>query len=92
MPLMGRGGVDKGRQQPGSMTGSRRYSLALPWRRQGLEKAKKEEYDAVIVDTAGRLQIDERLMEELREVRGLGWVRWWGWGSRDGCRLTSEPK
>lgn len=37
--------------------------------RQGLEKAKKEEYDAVIVDTAGRLQIDERLMEELRETK-----------------------
>jgi signal recognition particle subunit SRP54 len=44
--------------------------LVLPRRRQGLEKAKKEEYDAVIVDTAGRLQIDERLMEELREVGG----------------------
>ena len=25
----------------------------------------------MIVDTAGRLQIDERLMEELREVRRL---------------------
>ncbi|KAI7844769.1 hypothetical protein COHA_001651 [Chlorella ohadii] len=37
--------------------------------RQGLEKAKQEEYDAVIVDTAGRLQIDERLMEELRETK-----------------------
>ena len=44
--------------------------LVLPPRRQGLDKAKKEEYDAVIVDTAGRLQIDERLMEELREVGG----------------------
>ncbi|KAL4430056.1 hypothetical protein ABPG77_004426, partial [Micractinium sp. CCAP 211/92] len=40
--------------------------------RQGLEKAKKEEYDAVIVDTAGRLQIDEKLMEELREVDQAG--------------------
>ncbi|PRW50902.1 Signal recognition particle 54 kDa chloroplastic isoform A [Chlorella sorokiniana] len=37
--------------------------------RQGLEKAKQEEYDAVIVDTAGRLQIDERLMDELRETK-----------------------
>ncbi|KAL4443989.1 hypothetical protein ABPG75_011726 [Micractinium tetrahymenae] len=37
--------------------------------RQGLEKAKKEEFDAVIVDTAGRLQIDEKLMEELRETK-----------------------
>lgn len=42
--------------------------------RQGLEKAKKEEYDAVIVDTAGRLQIDEKLMEELREVGAAGRV------------------
>lgn len=46
-----------------------RCRLPLCTRRQGLEKAKQEEYDAVIVDTAGRLQIDERLMEELREVR-----------------------
>ncbi|EFN56751.1 hypothetical protein CHLNCDRAFT_48710 [Chlorella variabilis] len=37
--------------------------------RQGLEKAKAEEYDAVIVDTAGRLQIDDRLMAELRETK-----------------------
>jgi signal recognition particle GTPase len=40
----------------------------LPLRRQGLEKAKAEEFDAVIVDTAGRLQIDEKLMDELRQV------------------------
>jgi signal recognition particle subunit SRP54 len=25
--------------------------------RQGLEKARKEEFDAIIVDTAGRLQV-----------------------------------
>ena len=33
--------------------------------RLGVEKAKKENVDVVIVDTAGRLQIDENLMAEL---------------------------
>ena len=34
-----------------------------------MEKAKRELYDLVIVDTAGRLQVDEALMEELVRVR-----------------------
>jgi len=34
-----------------------------------MEKAKRELYDTVIVDTAGRLQVDEELMEELLRVR-----------------------
>src|SRR5215813_1278723 len=33
--------------------------------RSGLERARAESRDAVIVDTAGRLQIDEQLMDEL---------------------------
>ncbi len=33
-----------------------------------LEKAKEEKNDFVIIDTAGRLQIDEKLMEELVEI------------------------
>ncbi len=33
---------------------------------QGLVKAKNEGYDVVIVDTAGRLQIDETMMQELK--------------------------
>jgi signal recognition particle subunit SRP54 len=33
------------------------------------DKAKRELYDTVIVDTAGRLQIDEALMDELVRVR-----------------------
>ena len=37
--------------------------------RAGLEKAKRELYDTVIIDTAGRLQVDEALMEELLKVR-----------------------
>jgi signal recognition particle subunit SRP54 len=34
-----------------------------------LAKAKRELYDALIVDTAGRLQVDEELMAELARVR-----------------------
>ncbi len=37
--------------------------------RVGLERARADERDVVIVDTAGRLQIDEELMEELVAVR-----------------------
>jgi signal recognition particle subunit SRP54 len=37
--------------------------------RSGLERAKAEGLDTVIVDTAGRLQIDEELMDELVRVR-----------------------
>jgi signal recognition particle subunit SRP54 len=37
--------------------------------RSGLESARAEGLDTVIVDTAGRLQIDEELMEELARVR-----------------------
>jgi signal recognition particle subunit SRP54 len=33
------------------------------------EKAKKEHYDVLLVDTAGRLAIDEELMGQLKEVR-----------------------
>ncbi|THG15787.1 hypothetical protein TEA_028689 [Camellia sinensis var. sinensis] len=37
--------------------------------RQGLEKAKRKNMDVVIVDTAGRLQIDKTMMDELKEVK-----------------------
>jgi signal recognition particle subunit SRP54 len=37
--------------------------------RSGLERARSEGLDTVIVDTAGRLQIDEELMDELARVR-----------------------
>ena len=39
--------------------------------KQGLEHAKEEHYDVVIVDTAGRLHIDETLMQELKDIRAL---------------------
>src|SRR4029078_10665030 len=35
----------------------------------GLARARDEGLDTVIVDTAGRLQIDEELMDELAQVR-----------------------
>jgi len=37
--------------------------------RNALDKAKRELYDVLIVDTAGRLQIDDALMDELGRVR-----------------------
>ncbi|HFU77343.1 MAG TPA: signal recognition particle protein, partial [Epsilonproteobacteria bacterium] len=37
--------------------------------KEGLEKAQKELYDVVLIDTAGRLAIDDELMEELAEVK-----------------------
>lgn len=36
-----------------------------------LEKVKKEGYDTLIVDTAGRLHIDEDLMTQLEELKAL---------------------
>ncbi len=38
--------------------------------RQGMEVAKEKHNDYVIIDTAGRLQIDEQLMEELAKIKG----------------------
>ncbi|XP_047327426.1 signal recognition particle 54 kDa protein, chloroplastic-like [Impatiens glandulifera] len=37
--------------------------------RRGLEEAKKKKVDVVIMDTAGRLQIDKTMMDELKEVK-----------------------
>ena len=37
--------------------------------RSGIERARSDGLDTVIVDTAGRLQIDEELMDELARVR-----------------------
>ncbi|GKV38911.1 hypothetical protein SLEP1_g46764 [Rubroshorea leprosula] len=37
--------------------------------RQGLEEAKKKNIEVVIMDTAGRLQIDKAMMDELKEVK-----------------------
>jgi signal recognition particle subunit SRP54 len=37
--------------------------------KRGLEKAQKELYDVVLIDTAGRLAIDDELMDELAEIK-----------------------
>ncbi|KAK4759579.1 hypothetical protein SAY87_022710 [Trapa incisa] len=37
--------------------------------KQGLQEAKRQNVDVVIVDTAGRLQIDKAMMDELKEVK-----------------------
>ena len=37
--------------------------------KEALEKAKKEAFDLLIIDTAGRLHLDEALMKELKEIR-----------------------
>ncbi|MEH7222532.1 signal recognition particle protein [Bacillus sp. JJ1566] len=37
--------------------------------KQAIEKAKEEHNDYVIIDTAGRLHIDEELMDELKQVK-----------------------
>jgi len=37
--------------------------------KRGLKKAQEDQYDLVIFDTAGRLQIDEALMEELVNIK-----------------------
>jgi len=37
--------------------------------KRGVEKAKKELYDVVLIDTAGRLAIDEELMDELARIK-----------------------
>ena len=37
--------------------------------RQGFEEARQHQADAIVIDTAGRLQIDETLMQELAEIK-----------------------
>ncbi|XAR69759.1 Signal-recognition-particle GTPase [Bertholletia excelsa] len=46
-------------------TGTRPADIA----QQGLQEAKKENIDVVIVDSAGRLRIDKAMMDELKEVK-----------------------
>ncbi|MBB6282135.1 signal recognition particle protein [Geobacillus subterraneus] len=37
--------------------------------KQALERAKEEHYDYVLIDTAGRLHVDEALMDELKQMK-----------------------
>lgn len=39
--------------------------------KQGIEKAKNQQFDTVIIDTAGRLHVDDQMMDELRNVRSV---------------------
>jgi signal recognition particle subunit SRP54 len=39
--------------------------------RQALAEAEKEHHDVVIIDTAGRLHVDENLMQELKDIQAL---------------------
>ena len=39
--------------------------------RQAIAKAKEDHHDYVLIDTAGRLHIDEKLMDELKEIKEL---------------------
>ncbi|MFD1928728.1 signal recognition particle protein [Sporosarcina siberiensis] len=39
--------------------------------RQALVEAENEHHDVVIIDTAGRLHVDEKLMQELADIRDL---------------------
>ncbi|ETP68797.1 signal recognition particle [Planococcus glaciei] len=39
--------------------------------RQAIEYAKQEHMDTVLIDTAGRLHVDENLMQELKDIRAL---------------------
>ncbi|MFC4617318.1 signal recognition particle protein [Camelliibacillus cellulosilyticus] len=37
--------------------------------KQGVEKAKADHHDIVLIDTAGRLHVDETLMDEIRNIK-----------------------
>lgn len=39
--------------------------------RQGMEKARENKNDYVLIDTAGRLHIDEALMDELKQIKEI---------------------
>ncbi|WDF83696.1 signal recognition particle protein [Lacticaseibacillus pabuli] len=39
--------------------------------RQGMAKAREDHNDYVLIDTAGRLQIDEKLMQELADIKEI---------------------
>jgi len=49
-----------------------RYDVndALRIAREGVEYARRDGYDVVLVDTAGRLHVDEELMAELERMKG----------------------
>lgn len=58
-------------QQIGVEVFSQEGSSPVEVARLALEKAKREGFDTVIVDTAGRLHVDEALMDELSQLQSL---------------------
>ena len=46
-------------------------SVLLKLQNKQLQKAKEEHHDYVLIDTAGRLHIDEKLMDELKQIKEL---------------------
>ena len=49
--------------------GTRGYGDPIAVARNGVEQARREQRDVVIVDTAGRLAIDEALMQQAADIR-----------------------
>ena len=39
--------------------------------KEAIAKAKEEHHDYVLIDTAGRLHVDEKLMDELKDIKEL---------------------
>ena len=57
-----------GKQIQIPVASSEREDAVAARRRAGLEQARAQGHDVVIVDTAGRLQVDEELMDELERI------------------------
>ena len=66
-----RAGVPTFAPDPGTALGSEESSGGDPVdvARRGVEEARRKQHDVVIVDTAGRLGIDEELMAQARGIR-----------------------
>lgn len=56
-------------KQAGAEVFERGTSNPVKIAKEAVEYAKKQGYDTVILDTAGRLHIDEKLMEELEDIK-----------------------
>jgi len=53
----------------GSGEGTRSFGDPVAVSRMGIEQARAKQYDVVIVDTAGRLAVDENLMQQAADIR-----------------------
>ncbi len=64
-----RAGVPVFAPQPGSASGSEPSGDPVEVARESIEEARRRQYNMVIIDTAGRLGIDEDLMRQARDIR-----------------------